>query len=220
MIEHKRLRGIYLEGKRIFTKNLLKGISHFNEKLLTANSVEYREFDPRRSKLAAAILKDISQIGIREGNIVLYLGAAHGYTPSFISDIIGNDGFVFALDSAPRVVRDLVYVCEIRKNISPIIADANQPDSYLHLVSESDVVYQDIAQRNQLEIFLKNCRIFLKNGGFALLAVKARSIDVSKEPRSIFEHARKELEREMTIVDYRILEPLQKDHAFFVCKKK
>ena len=51
------------------------------------------------------------------------------------------------------------------------------------------------------------------------MAVKARSIDVTKNPKQIFKEAKEKLEKELTIIDYRELEPFQKDHCMFVCKK-
>jgi fibrillarin-like pre-rRNA processing protein len=148
------------------------------------------------------------------------LGASSGTTVSHVSDIVGKDGLVYALDFAPRVLRDLVFVAEQRKNIAPVLADANQPETYAHLVSEVDTVFMDIAQKNQAEIFLKNCKMFLKKGGFGLLALKARSVDVTRNPKIIFKEIREKLEKQMIIVDYRELDPYEKDHAFFVCKKK
>ncbi len=205
--------------KILLTKNLTPGKSFFEERLFKEKGTEFREWDPTRSKLAAAIVKDISQIGIKEESIILYLGASHGYTPSFVSDMVGKNGFVFAMDFAPVVVRDLIFLCEARENMAPILADANHPEEYEQQVNEVDVVYQDIAQRDQVGIFLKNCDKFLKTGGFGLLALKARSIDVAKHPKEIFKQVRAELEKHITIVDYRELSPFEKDHAFFVCKK-
>jgi len=77
----------------------------------------------------------------------------------------------------------MVFVAEERGNIAPIMADANRPERYAHLISEVDTVFMDIAQKQQAEIFIKNCKLFLKPGGFGLLAVKARSIDVTKESK-------------------------------------
>lgn len=205
---------------RLYTKNLKQGISFFNEDIEKINNIEYRYWDAKRSKLAAAILKDISQIAIKEEDKILYLGASHGYTPSFLSDIIGSNGFIFALDFAPRVVRDLVFLCEKRKNITPILGDANLPERYKYRIKKVDIVYMDVAQRNQAEIFLKNCDLFLKNGGFGLLAVKSRSIDITKKPKEIYSIVRRELEKKLLVVDYRILDPYEEDHAFFICKKK
>ena len=210
------------KGKRtsLYTQNLVPGKKVYGEDLVTMEGVEYREWNHNRSKLAAAILKGSPNIGMRKGDTVLYLGASSGTTPSHVSDIVGKKGFVFALDFAPRVVRQLVYLCEERENITPILGDANKPDTYADKVCLVDVVYMDIAQRNQEEIFLKNCKAFLKKEGYALLAVKARSIDVTKKPRQIFEKVRKVIEKELTIIDSRILDPFEKDHCMFICKKK
>lgn len=212
------------EGKKYFlyTKSIYKGYNGFNEKVLRLKGSEYREIDPKRSKFAAAIAKGLSQAGIKEGSVVLYLGASHGYTASFISDIVGKQGFVFALDFAPSVVRDLVFVCEERENMAPLLENAAHPEEYKDKVGLVDVVFQDIAQREQLQIFLKNCDAFLKNGGFGLLALKARSVDVTKNPREIFRLVKNELESNPSfgVVDYRELAPYEKDHAFFVVKKK
>jgi len=208
--------------RAVYTRNLTPGKRFFAEELVREQGVEFRSWDVSRSKLGAAIKKGISQIGIKDKDLVLYLGAAHGFTPSYVSDLVGNEGFVFCLDNAPRVVRDLVFVCEERINMAPILADANHPEEYKDLISpQVDVVFQDIAQRNQVGIFLKNCDAYLKRGGFGLLALKARSVDVTARPRDIFREARIQLEKSsMVVVDYRDLEPFERDHAMFVCKKK
>ena len=205
---------------RYFTQSIYPGYRGFDEKIVRHGGKEFREVNPERSKLVAAVAKGLSQTGIKEGSVVLYLGASHGYTPSFVSDIVGPSGFVFSLDFAPRVVRDLVFVCEKRENMAPLLDDALHPENYKEIVPLVDIVYQDIAQRDQLRIFLENCDMYLKNGGFGLLALKARSIDVTKKPQIIFRQVEDELAKKMNIVDKRILEPYEKDHAFFVVKKK
>lgn len=216
-----RLKGIFAdERKRFYTKNLVPGKSVYGEMLVKTKEGEFRQWDIRRSKLGAALAKGISQIGLKEGFNVLYLGAATGTTVSHVSDVVGKNGFVFAVDSAPRVLRELMFVAEARKNILPILANANQPMEYAHLVPQVDFIFQDVSQRNQVEIFLKNIEIYLKTEGFAAIAIKARSIDVSKRPSVIFEESKKMLEKSVTIVDYRTLDPFEKDHAFFVVKRK
>ncbi|MBI2143663.1 fibrillarin-like rRNA/tRNA 2'-O-methyltransferase [Candidatus Woesearchaeota archaeon] len=212
-------QGVFEEDRKLYTLNSMPGQQLFEEELVIANGKEHRSWSPLRSKLAAAIVKGLPQLPITAKSKVLYLGAAHGYTPSFISDI-ASDGAVFAIDFAPRVVRDLVFAAEKRKNILPLLADANHPESYYNIAGAVDIVYQDVAQKNQVGIFLKNCDLLLKPGGFGMLALKARSVDVTMQPQMIFAAARKELEKKFTIDDFRILSPLQKDHAFFVCQKK
>ena len=205
--------------KVLSTKNLTPKKFFFNERIFNVNNNEYREFNPFHSKLAASIVKKISFIPIKEGSKVLYLGASHGYTPSYVSDIIGEKGLVFCLDFAPRVVRDLLFVCEERNNMVPILASANKPETYKDRITEVDVVYQDIAQKNQAEILFKNLQ-FLKNKGHALIAVKARSIDVTKSPIRVFKEVEEKLKEKLKIIDKRDLSPFQKDHCFFVCQKK
>ena len=51
--------------------------------------IEYRVWNPFRSKLAAAILGGVDQIHMPPGSKVLYLGAASGTTVSHVSDIVG-----------------------------------------------------------------------------------------------------------------------------------
>ncbi|MFC2135809.1 fibrillarin-like rRNA/tRNA 2'-O-methyltransferase [Bacteroidota bacterium] len=215
----KRFPNIYTDGRTLFTKSLDKN-RFFEERILNIKGNKFREWDPERSKLAAGLKKGISQIGFKEGSVVLYLGASHGYTPSFVSDIVGKEGFIFAIDIAPEVVRDLVNISEQRRNIAPILANCNHPEEYKDLVVPADIIYQDIAQKNQVEIFLKNCDTYLKSGGFGLLALKSRSMDVTKKPKDIYNKVRAELEKHITVVDYRILDPFEKDHALFVVKKK
>lgn len=219
-----RFKGIYEQRKKdrmkLFTVNLVPGKKVYEERLVKEDGKEFREWDPKRSKLAASILNGISQIGIKETDVILYLGSSTGTTCSHVSDIVARQGFVFALDFAPRVVRELAFLCEDRTNMAPILANAASPKEYSHRISQVDYVYQDIAQKNQAEIFLKNCRLFLKKGGFAFIAVKARSIDVTKKPSVVFKEVRAKLEKELVIVDSRDIAPYQLDHMVFLCKKR
>ena len=223
MIAKSKIFEIYeSQGKRrqLHTLNLVPGSNVYGERLVEENGFEYREWDVSKSKLAATILKGSPNTGIRKNDVVLYLGSASGTTVSHVSDIVGNDGLIFAVDLAPRVMRDLVFLCYKRKNIAPILADANKTDILKQRISAADVIYQDVAQKNQIEIFLKNTELFLKDSGYALLAVKARSIDVTRQPKQIFREVKEKLEKTLTIIDYRELEPFQKDHAMFICRKK
>lgn len=211
---------VFVQQKGKWTNYFVQGKKpYFGEKILKVGGEKYRQVDPERSKLFAAIAKGISQIGFKEDSSCLYLGASHGYTVSFLADMLPK-GEIYALDFAPRVVRDLVFIAQERENIAPLMADANQTVQYKELVPEVDVVFMDIAQKNQLEIFSKNCDEFLVSGGFGLLALKARSVDVTKKPKDIFKTVRAELEQKYVVVDYRELNPYEKDHAMFVVKKK
>ena len=205
---------------RLYTINLVKGKKVYGEKLVKQKGTEYREWDTRRSKLAAAIKKNIKQIGFKPGNVVLYLGSASGTTTSHVSDIIGLGGLIFAVEFAPRVMRDLMFMCNDRKNIAPILADANKPQDYEDKVCMVDFVFQDIAQKHQAEIFLKNCDLFLKDKGLAIIAVKSRSIDITKRPQQIYKMVENKLKEKMEIIDFKTLDPFERDHCVFLCKRK
>jgi fibrillarin-like pre-rRNA processing protein len=216
---------LILEGRmpRVLTRNLTPGVTFFDqEQEFIRDGVAYRELSPKRSKLAAALVKGCQQFGIREGGSVLYLGASHGYTPSFVSDMLGKDGTLFCVEFAPTVARDLVFVCERRENMIPVLADASQPNEYAWRITGVDALFQDIAQRAQLDIFLKNLFLFVKPGGFGMLALKARSVDSARRPDEIFKAVKRQLDSTagITLVDYRELFPLEKDHAFFVVKRQ
>jgi len=171
------------------------------------------------SKLTAALKKQL-ELPIKNGNIVLYLGASHGVTAEIISKIVGKKGFIFCLDVAPDVVKKLVEVCEKHENMCPLLFDANKPEEYKDKITEVDIIYQDITQKNQVEIFIKNIKIFLKDEGCAIIALKTKSIDSVKPKEEVLETVKKELEKKLRIISVTDLEPYHKDHYFIICRKK
>lgn len=155
---------------------------------------------------------------IGEGSSVLYLGASTGTTISHVSDIIGKSGIVYGVEVSARVAREFIEnVAEKRSNIIPIVGDARKPESYGVILSKVDVVYADIAQPDQTQITIQNCQAHLKKGGYLLMIVKSRSIDVTKEPREVFlEETRKLQDAGFTIKQVLKLEPFDKDHAIIL----
>jgi len=203
-------------GRDFATENLVPGQSVYGERLIKKKGKEYRSWDSRRSKLAAAMLKRM-KISFEKNWTVLYLGVASGTTASHLSDII-RDGMIFGVDPAPRVMRDFILLSETRPNLTPVFADANRPDLYRHVVPEVDFLYQDVAQPNQAQIFQKNADMYLKIDGMAFVAVKSRSIDVTANSRTVFEEFKREL-RGFKIVAETRLEPFEKDHLALLLKK-
>ncbi len=206
-------------GRRfLLTPNLARGTRVYNEELVLRGGVEYRTWDPFRSKLAAAMLKGLPEDVIREGDRVLYLGTSTGTTPSHVSDIVGETGLVIGVEFSARVAREFVEnVARKRNNVIPYVEDARDPSKYN--VAKVDVVYCDIAQPDQTEIALENCRAMLKPGGTLLLVVKARSIDVLKDPRVVFGEEVKKLERAgLAVTSVIELSPFEKDHALVAAK--
>ncbi|MFT4312095.1 MAG: fibrillarin-like rRNA/tRNA 2'-O-methyltransferase [Candidatus Woesearchaeota archaeon] len=215
----QHMLGVYKKGSLLCTKNAVEGEQVYGERLMREKGEEYRIWDPRRSKLGAAIKNGISQIGIKPHTSVLYLGCSTGTTVSHVSEIV-QDAPVYAVDVAPRVLRELYFLAKKRTNIVPILADASIITTLTQHVQTVDTLFMDIAQKNQVDIFLQNTHAFVKPGGFALLSIKARSIDVAKKPREIFRQVKAAIEKELIIVDQKTLEPFEQDHLLVVCKKK
>ena len=202
--------------KALLTRNLTPGKRVYNEDLVVRYGAEYRTWDPFRSKLAASIIKGLPDDVIHEGSRVLYLGASTGTTLSHVSDLVGPKGLVVGVEFAPRVAREFIeHVARERKNVIPFVADARDPSKYA--VAKVDVVYCDIAQPDQTEIAMNNCTALLKKGGSLLLVVKARSIDVLKEPEKVFSEEKRKLEDAGFGVKAVIeLSPFDKDHALIL----
>ena len=202
----------------LVTRNLTPGITYYGEPVFIVDDVEYRSWNPTRSKLGAVILKGLKEMPIKPGSLVLYLGVASGTTVSHVSDIVGEKGHIWGLDFAPRAVRDLLdNVIRHRKNISPILGDARQPASYSTLVQPVDVVFADVAQPDQAKIIVDNARYYLRKGGHVMLSIKARSIDVKESPSSIYEGQIKVMEEAGFIINETIeLDPFEKDHAMVI----
>ena len=185
---------IYYKDGNVATKNLTPGISVYGEELIKEDD-EYRIWNPRRSKLAAALLNGLENLEIQDTSKVLYLGASTGTTVSHISDIVIN-GRVYAVEFSPTTAKKLVQLSRQRHNISPILGDATKPKEYLNLVEKTDLVYCDVAQPTQSELFMKNMNLFSKDDGIGLLMIKARSIDVVQKPKKIFKEQEKEIMHE------------------------
>jgi len=224
--EHEKFKNIYWViyedgSKKLATINLAPGKRVYGEQLVNYEGVEYRIWNPYRSKLAAAILKGVSDVPIRPGSKVLYLGSASGTTASHVSDIVGNEGKVYCVEFAPRVMREfLEKVAPYRDNVIPILADARFPLKYRFFVEGVDVVYADVAQPFQSKIVADNSDAYLISGGWALQAIKAMSIDVTKEPSETYRSEIDYLKRQgFEIEDSVHLEPYDKAHAFIVARK-
>jgi len=205
----------------LVTKNLTPGESVYGEKRISVDvgeqKVEYRTWNPFRSKLAAAILGGVEAIHIKPGAKVLYLGAASGTTVSHVSDIVGPEGLVYAVEFSHRSGRDLINVAKKRTNIIPIIEDARHPHKYRMLVGMVDVIFADVAQPNQTQIVALNAHNFLKNGGHFVISIKASCIDSTAEPAAVFAAEVNKMKGEkMKPKEQLTLEPFERDHAVVV----
>ncbi|MCH7757122.1 MAG: fibrillarin-like rRNA/tRNA 2'-O-methyltransferase [Thaumarchaeota archaeon] len=208
------------EGERkLATENLVVGNQVYKEKLITKKRIEYRLWEPFRSKLAAAIMNGLEVFPFQNKSTVLYLGVSTGTTISHISDIVGPNGIIFGIEHASRVARDFLdRVATYRKNIIPILQDARKPKEYFSIFGKVDVVYVDIAQPDQTEIAITNCKMYLKKNGYLFLVIKTRSIDVTKPPKQIINEEIQKIKENFDILQTIDLHPYDKDHAILIAK--
>jgi len=199
---------VFREGRELFTVNRNPGTKVYGESLVTVDGVEYRAWDPFRSKLAAFLAKGAPADVLGRPRTVLYLGAAHGTTVSHLSDL-WPDATIFAVEKSPTSFARLLALARTRPGLLPILADAQLPERYQADVGPADLLYQDIAQRNQAGIFVENARACLAAGGRGVLMLKVRSVTqqrptaiVVREARSAISAGRLRVEYETTLVPF------------------
>lgn len=157
--------------------------SVYGEDVKKVEKMLFREWEPKRSKIAAAILRKLREVPFRKDSNVLYLGASTGTTVAHVSDICRN-GRIYAVEKAYDPFVKLINLSERRHNIYPILEDAGTPEKYSFFTEKIDIIYQDVAQRNQVQIFNENARAF-PEAKDAMLILKIRSISGKGEENEI-----------------------------------
>lgn len=210
---------VYQIDNQIATVNLTPGVQVYQEKLLDYEDKQFRLWNPRRSKLAAAIINGLSIFPFKDDSKVLYLGASAGTTPSHISDICTN-GRIYCVEFSATMMREFLDVSKNRSNLLALLEDATHPYDYQSLVESVDIIYSDVAQATQTKLFLDNFKLFAKENTIGIIMIKARSIDVTKKPSVIFKEEKSKLEQGgLKILEEIKLDPYEKDHIAFICEK-
>ncbi|OAO16202.1 rRNA 2'-O-methyltransferase fibrillarin [Blastocystis sp. ATCC 50177/Nand II] len=224
-VESHKFKGIYIAHSTkedvLCTLNFAPGKTVYGEKKISVDvpgtigeKKEYRQWNPFRSKLGAAVIGGIRNIFMEPGSKVLYLGAASGTTVSHVSDIVGPNGLVYAVEFAHRPGRDLINVAKTRPNIVPIIEDARHPLKYRMLVGMVDTIFADVAQPDQARIVGINAKYFLKTGGHCVISIKASCIDSTASAEAVFAaEVQKLREEKFKPLEQLTLEPYERDHA-------
>jgi fibrillarin-like pre-rRNA processing protein len=204
---------VYRDGRDLFTVNRNPGTKVYGEALVTIDGVEYRGWDPFRSKLAALLLKGAPADLLGRPRTVLYLGAAHGTTVSHLSDL-WPEATIFAIEKSPTSFARLLSLARSRPGLVPILADAQLPERYQADVGGVELLYQDIAQRNQAGIFVENARACLVPGGRGILMLKVRSVTQQRPTAAVVREARTALSAARLRVTYETpLPPFSREHV-------
>merc|ERR1719214_444236 len=199
---------------------MVPGESVYGEKRIAAEpvegeeKVEYRVWNPFRSKLGASIVGGIANCAVKPGAKVLYLGGASGTTVSHVSDMIGPEGVVYAVEFSHRPGRELANMAKKRPNVVPIVEDARQPQRDRMLVPMVDVIFSDVAQPDQSRNVTHNASFFLKNGGWVVISIKANCVDSTAAPEAVFAMEIDKLRKDGCKPKEQLtLEPYHRDHA-------
>ncbi|KAI0834167.1 Fibrillarin [Hypoxylon sp. FL0890] len=233
IVEPHRHEGVFVSrGKEdhLLTRSIAPGIEVYGEKRVSVDTttkgedgtpittkVEYRIWNPFRSKLAAGIIGGIDNIYMKPGSKVLYLGAASGTSVSHVADIVGPTGNVYAVEFSHRPGRDLVNMAQNRTNVIPIVEDARQPMKYRMLVPMVDCIFADVAQPDQARIVALNAHMFLKVGGGVVISIKANCIDSTAAPELVFAQEVQKLRAERIKPQEQLtLEPYERDHCIVI----
>lgn len=208
--------GVFREGREVYTRNLRPGERVYGEELRTADGAEYRQWDPFRSKLAALLVKGAPRDLWPEVGTVLYLGGAHGTTVSHLSDL-WPDASIFVVEKSPSAFAPLLALARRRANLLPLLADAQLPERYAADVGLADLLYQDVAQRNQAAIFVENARTCLAPRGAGILMLKVRSVTQRRPAEAVVREGRAELARGGLSVRAEVdLAPFSREHTALV----
>ena len=169
-------------------------------------------WNPYHSKLSAYLLAGGQKWPFRNKNIVLYLGAAEGNTVNFISNIC-YQGRIIAVDISSIAMAELLLLVERKKNIIPYLGDAHFPENYQPHTNIPDIIYQDIAQGDQVDIFLRNYTFFNPKCGFLMLKSKS----MPRKDKDIFIACKEKLKTNFKLVNEVNISKWAKGHmAYYV----
>jgi fibrillarin-like pre-rRNA processing protein len=208
--------GVFREGRELYTRNLCPGASVYGERRIEREGVEYRSWDPFRSKLAALLLRGAPPTLPSRVDSILYLGAAHGTTASHVSDL-WPDASIFVIEKSVTSFVPLLALARARTNLMPILADAQLPERYRADVGLVDLLYQDVAQRAQAAIFAENASVALAPRGLGVLMLKIRSVTQRRTANEVVRAARRELEAAGLSIHAEVpLAPFSREHVALV----
>ena len=222
--------GARREGKSLWSRNANKGMSVRGERRKRDGRVEWRRWDPFRSKVAAALLltsQEPSELLPGPGDTCLYLGASSGSTVSHIHDMVcGSDnhhnGQIIAVEISPRMMRDLSTLAGDRNGLIPILSDARDVGSYATVMRDkAHWIHQDLSIADQAENFISIAKSTLREGGVGLFSLKAASERHSDgDDHSRFSSAEKLLEdSELELIERIDISQYQDQHVVFVVKQ-
>ncbi|KAK1358840.1 hypothetical protein POM88_043314 [Heracleum sosnowskyi] len=178
------------------TKNLVCGEALPSERLISVENedgikVEYRVWNPNKSKLAAAILCGVTNIWIKPGSRVLYLGDVRRITVFQLSDLVGLDGLVYVVGLHDNIVN----IAEKRSNVITIFENPKLCWKYRMVVGMVDVIFADVAASNEVNHIVLNAEWYLETGGHCMIATQASNTNLTSQDLFAHHHKRREFKQ-------------------------
>ena len=158
--------------EQLATKNIVEGTKTHKEKIVIVNDEEFLEWNPYKSKLAAAIRNGLQILPIIKNSKVVCINPLEESTILHISNIVGSKGSVFVIDVDKNKKSFLNKLVNTHKNIIPIYDTVDELSFSSSITGKVDALYVDIPESEQIETIVEKYGSLLKNEGFLMLIAK------------------------------------------------
>ena len=158
--------------EQLATKNMVKGTKTRKEKIVIVNNEEFLEWNPYKSKLAAAIRNGLQILPIIKNSKVVCINPLEESTILHISNIVDSGGSVFVIDVNKNKKSFLNKLVNTHKNIIPIYDTVDELSFSSSITGKVDALYVDIPESEQIEQIVEKYGSLLKNEGFLMLIAK------------------------------------------------
>ena len=205
--------------KKLATLSNMSTNQDYKENLVEMNGKQHSIWNPYMSKLAAAIINGMEIFPILKKTKILYLDPTSEKTIKHISDIVGINGKIFVVRNIMKNSKNfLEQIAKNRSNIFTIIPDKTNPVRFTGMTETVDVIYIDIAEHNQTESIIQNCKNHLRIGGFLMLIVPTKNIDFANNTSKKNQEERKKLQTSFDIIQEINLTDFFKEYSMVIAK--
>ena len=221
--------------EQLATKNMVKGTKTRKEKIVIVNNEEFLEWNPYKSKLAAAIRNGLQILPIIKNSKVVCINLPEESTILHISNIVGSGGSVFVIDVNKNKKSFLNKLVNTHKNIIPIYDTVDELSFSSSITEKVDALYVDLPESEQIEQIVEKYGSLLKNEGFLMLIAKKDDDAILEndiagwmaEQRAGFDKIREittklksqfEIIQEINLGVNYVMEPYDRSHAFILAQ--
>ena len=176
-------------------------------------STGWEVWNPYHSKLSAYLIAGGKNWPFKKDSRVLYLGSAEGNTISYLGEVCKTNT-ITAVEISPVAMAELLVLAKEKENIIPCLCDAHFPEKYRIQANNPEIIYQDIAQNDQVDIFIRNCDYFKPKRAFLML----KSQSISKLNEDIFKITKKRLSEIFEKVEIVNISKWAKGHSAYYMK--